>query len=834
MFSMLIGARASEKLVKSQLCRAPRKDELLGTKNKHSVFIAEYCARNGIDPHCRKLPSGFYKPFWIEAYGETSAASFGEDTSKKKMYWLRRLRAWQCGQTSDATRLRVLGQVENSTSMRRRSTGQQGRPVKCSDIEEELIRWFAVIRRRGVRVSPGAFLRQAQTIRLECIRIALKHEFKVAFPECDSGWSRRVRARHAISLRRPNLRWKVPKAVLFERMGITWSNVYKVRLIIWLLFGYDPEMDSFDQKPFHHDEAGSKDRRTLAFRGSGTVSLKENCANTRDRWTANTLCQSDFAETRRIPFAELMFKGGDRVNKDLQAVADELRACGHSDLSITTSDSASYRLEHVLEYLERMLLPWGEGRRWRILMCDAYKAHLDASIKRLAWSRGYVVVYQGGGCTAVGQVNDTDLHEHLSRQYQNVEMQGAIDESALVSCPHRTREVCAGDFCTVWWQEDMHALAASGFKKRGLTNALDGSEDGLLRGPARQIFEDIGMAHRRALIQADMQDGLAGDELRMTYKDVYRLLQEFPHRGVLDALHEGQEDSLNDDERPYSDVEDESAASVSGAPAKEGAPKDARACGEAVLGTLPEEVAGKHSAAALACASQHMRTVAIVDQMLQNSSQLGNQHVQITLERARETALRRARECEKKDPALGKCLRDFFEDRRMKEERARKWLDRLKKEKKTCDAAREAADEAKASLKRQRHAFAAEHAERRREEEELTALKFISPQMLGQGLANGGTKEHEVERKRYMERVKAKFPPLEAQNRNNWTQFVERFDEMNRRVVGFEGKAYGSYFHNEMQYLVRERAKGNVHALDVWMGTHLDKNPAIFAGYKPV
>ena len=57
------------------------------------------------------------------------------------------------------------------------------------------------------------------------------------------------------------------------------------------------------------------------------------------------------------------------------------------------------------------MLPWGPGRRWRILMLDAYRAHLVEAVKRLAWSRGYVVVYQGGGCTGISQVNDTDQNE---------------------------------------------------------------------------------------------------------------------------------------------------------------------------------------------------------------------------------------------------------------------------------------------------------------------------------------------------------------------------------------------------------------------------------------
>ena len=99
--------------------------------------------------------------------------------------------------------------------------------------------------------------------------------------------------------------------------------------------------------------------------------------------------------------------------KKLKEELDALRACGVEVdwLSVAVSDSGSYRAEHVIDYLEKTLLPWGSGRRWRILMLDAYRAHLVEAVRRLAWSRGYVVIYQGGGCTGISQVNDTDQNE---------------------------------------------------------------------------------------------------------------------------------------------------------------------------------------------------------------------------------------------------------------------------------------------------------------------------------------------------------------------------------------------------------------------------------------
>ena len=49
----------------------------------------------------------------------------------------------------------------------------------------------------------------------------------------------------------------------------------------------------------------------------------------------------------------------------LKQEVDVLRACGVEVdwLSVNVSDSGSYRAEHVLDYLEKTLLPWGPGRR---------------------------------------------------------------------------------------------------------------------------------------------------------------------------------------------------------------------------------------------------------------------------------------------------------------------------------------------------------------------------------------------------------------------------------------------------------------------------------------
>ena len=182
-----------------------------------------------------------------------------------------------------------------------------------------------------------------------------------------------------------------------------WLNVARVRQLCILCHGYDPQIDGFDQKPFHMNESGSQNRKSLQWRGVGEVPLKECASSTRARWTANTYVTSRPGSFAPFPPLEIMFKGGPVVER---RVVEHLRTlCAGGDLgdlrwvTVTTSDKGSYRAEHVVEFLRRHLPERTPETRWRILMCDVYGPHDDAAVFDLAWPRGVVLLKHGGGTT---------------------------------------------------------------------------------------------------------------------------------------------------------------------------------------------------------------------------------------------------------------------------------------------------------------------------------------------------------------------------------------------------------------------------------------------------
>ncbi len=88
-----------------------------------------------------------------------------------------------------------------------------------------------------------------------------------------------------------------------------------------------------------------------------------------------------------------------------------------------------------MKFLQRHLENFTEARRargdWRLLFLDAFKPHFDQLVVDVAWSKGYVVVYHGGGTTGVTQVNDTDCHGCLEKEYMEVEAHTLMHQQML-------------------------------------------------------------------------------------------------------------------------------------------------------------------------------------------------------------------------------------------------------------------------------------------------------------------------------------------------------------------------------------------------------------------
>ena len=334
----------------------------------------------------------------------------------------------------------------------------------------------------------------------------------------------------------------MPKWLLENRLTVVWLNSIRVRTFAVAVLGYDLDFDDVDQSPFHKNEQGSKNVLTLDIKGAPTVPIKEGHAAARSRWSANTMTTSSTERAAKIPPLECMFKGGEQIENKLKQYIR-----GRGDwLTVVTGPKGSYREEHILNYLETHLAPWSADRHWRVLLLDAYAPQMTDNVRRLAWSKGYIVLIHGGGSTGVMQPNDTDLHQHLRRLYIEKETANGIFQSRLR--PGHTviprEEDCIDWIASVWESPDLHLNASKGFKRTGITVALDGHEDSEIVREAGEFWKTLRIAEQRPKVRHDVQVEVEAGRLGWTYEGVYSVIAAHTNTGILDSTCEFQDDEI--------------------------------------------------------------------------------------------------------------------------------------------------------------------------------------------------------------------------------------------------------------------------------------------------
>ncbi len=169
--------------------------------------------------------------------------------------------------------------------------------TSCDEVSKNLVRerYLSFIAHTGSCARPNVSFQLgfnlAQKVFAGCYESLLRG-LKPQSVKLTSKWWTGWQRDYGLSMRKANRKYKVPKAVMGERLEIGWLNCARVRALCLATNGYDPEMENWDQSPFHHNESGSCGMSTLAVAGT-TVPLIEGHADTRARWTANLVTWSN-------------------------------------------------------------------------------------------------------------------------------------------------------------------------------------------------------------------------------------------------------------------------------------------------------------------------------------------------------------------------------------------------------------------------------------------------------------------------------------------------------------------------------------------------------------
>jgi hypothetical protein len=474
---------------------------------------------------------------------------------------------------------------------------------------------------------------------------------------------------------------------------------------------------------------------------------------------------------KRIPGLELMFKAaGHLLEAKLQTY---IRNRGCRWLSVVTGPKGSYREEHVLNYLERHLPPLTEGRRWRVILMDAYGPQMSEAVRRLCWSRGYVVIIHGGGATGVTQVNDTDLHQHLRKAYLEKETAEMIRCSRLH--PNGTHspkpEQCIDWMIDVWSNPQLHLSAVAGFKKTGITNALDGSEDHLIVREAKHFWRSLRMDSQRQSAIHDVEVEVEQGRLQWTFQSIYSIIADFTAVGCLDKLLEFQDDEvvveLDSKEILWDEeiIEDEEEEQDFHGDGEEPNGLDATvALQEQPIVTLEPEIAD--------VVIQHSARREALKQTLAIISELNCPSLELTICRITHDDERKLRQIQQTPSAVAEAM----ERQRLAQERAEMHEHKLVQDQL---AAKRLTKAAKAEAKEYQQKLHHVRTQLKDAQDLLAAkeaLKSFTPEMLGEGRSRGGGLAFKARRMEVMDRLLT-HGKLTKQQNNDWNWFKETWDK---------------------------------------------------------
>ena len=806
-----------------------------------SAAFDDYLQKQGLGDD-KRLPRHAIRKFLEAGYHVPKKC---KDVTTKLRRWHRR---WKEKQNTEKCQLRKTRSkvVRVRYHKRRRDFGYQGTSLtKMSWVRQELFEWFVGMRyqidwkkvaerdrSRGDRKCIGRFPRSLLQTKLHqliqeycCSSLLAGVKPKVA--QVRSRWFQAWAEEYGLCMRIPNRRYKIPKWILQERLRIWWITLARLRALALKCLGYDLEMENFDQSPFHNNEIGAQNKPILAVAGLSSVPLIEGRHDCLQRWTGNFTTWSDVDRIEREgpPYCELMFKAAPEGRVTLQ-LREHLRSCGYGSwITVVCQEKGSYRETDVLNFLEKHLPPLTDGRKWRIMMADDYGPHKSDAVSDLCWSRGYVMVAHGGGATPVAQTPDTDLNQHVRREYsakESVELMYQMRTGVAVPCAKK--ETSMDMLHDVLSQKRLHLNAAKGFKRTGATVALDGSEDHLIVREAGDFFKDLGMrAKINDAVETVTEEATAG-RLRWVKADVKRLIGRYPARSEYDAVLErmGDHDWLEEGDTPWLSEEekecdssehessqdtDEETAGVTvqeqSATAEESAVDATARCSESALALTAEQAEEHHGSQTL---------INALMQSVEACRAVGSMSSVVHLENEIRKERRRERNLATESPAVAAALarrRDEERLQKIEQERAASQMNRLQE---SAVAAKRELEQTQELLRKRK----AEVLQQEKISESRHAIKTFTVDLLGQGCANAAGVQGRKRRCEVLDRMTRLGSGLSAPQRNDWDWFKHAWDE---KMKAEHSSNWGQVFAGIIQRLLNDLALGTSNAFSLFVNT---------------
>ena len=114
-----------------------------------------------------------------------------------------------------------------------------------------------------------------------------------------------------------------------------------------------------------------------------------------------------------------------------------------------------------------------------------------------------------GGATGVVQGPDTDLHAWLEKELTGLQEASTSAQLSVRprSTPSENRQSIV-DYAIALWEMADHKQGSKSFKRNGVNNNLDGSEDYLITRIAREFWLELILSSKRAICEIEVEQFL--------------------------------------------------------------------------------------------------------------------------------------------------------------------------------------------------------------------------------------------------------------------------------------------------------------------------------------
>ena len=240
---------------------------LVEGRRKLGRSFSVYLRGRGVSDDATRVPHGMAKHFLLDRPGLVKSIRPRDASMKHAARCI--VRCLMCflagtgrvSNTRGGTLRRKNTVPHTKDSLRKRARGA-GVKSHAPIMRQQLYEWWSTMRHSVDWVAMTRFPRSVLRAKGRIIYEEYCAECLVAGVQPDKlqvmgpHWFNHWEDEYHISLRKPNRLFKVPKHILEERLAIGWENTFRLRKLILEHFGYDPDMENFDQSPYHANESG--------------------------------------------------------------------------------------------------------------------------------------------------------------------------------------------------------------------------------------------------------------------------------------------------------------------------------------------------------------------------------------------------------------------------------------------------------------------------------------------------------------------------------------------------------------------------------------------------